>query len=81
MTMSSMVEDRVPAMTYAEYRAAVEGRAYAVSGSFGRSESAIARAIAVRLAHGYTVELPPAYDRLSAQREARLARVARGQRG
>jgi hypothetical protein len=68
-------------MTWAEYRAAVEGREYVVTGTFGRSDSAVARAIAVRLAHGYGCELPPAYDRLGAMREARLARQARGERG
>lgn len=68
-------------MTWAEYRAAIAGQTFAPSGEFGRSQDAIDRAIAVRVAHGYTVELPASYDRLAAQRNARLARLARGQKG
>lgn len=63
-------------MTFAEYRAAIERRPFVMTGTFRRSEDAIARSKAVRVAHGYTVELPAGYDPLGAQRNARLARLA-----
>ena len=63
-------------MVYAAYVAAIAGQTFTPSGTFRRSESAIARSEAVRVSHGYTVALPPAYDRLGAQRNARLARLA-----
>lgn len=63
-------------MAYAAYVAAIAGRTFTPSGTFRRSESAIARSTMVRVSHGYTCELPPAYDRLGAQRNARLARLA-----
>jgi hypothetical protein len=63
-------------VTYAQYLAAVQGRVLPDPGTLRRRESAIARSVSARLAHGYGCELPPAYDRLAAQRNARLARKA-----